>query len=184
MGVLRVSVLDPGRLGLGDPRRCCFRSTISPAETAAKSDLRYSPPVMLGVEAAGLFWLILADTLDAGALFFPFLVSFTTQLAMIRSSRPLHAPQAPESGRYLLARNIAVSWAIYVIPYVLASGQRPERVDIPGRRPLFAAAWKRGSVARSAKQVRTVIATAPRWAIQSLCAGLASVLAFAAVQLA
>lgn len=155
---------------------------IAPAETAAKSDLRYSPPVMLGVGAAGLFWLILADTLDAGALFFPFLVSFTTQLAMIRSSRPLRTASSGR-GRYLLARNIAVSWAIYVIPYVLASGQR-QNAWIYLVAGLLATGL--GAVLFAVSQVGPdgYRNTAPRWAIQSLCAGLASVLAFAAVQLA
>ncbi len=68
---------------------------VASPQTAGRAERPYSAPVMLGVGAVGLVWLIAANVLNIPALYFPFLLSFAAQLAMIRAG----APVARRSGR-------------------------------------------------------------------------------------
>jgi phytol kinase len=155
-------------------------NTVS-SQDAPRSEPLYSAPVMLGVGAAGLFWLIWGDILNRPSLFFPFLLSFATQLAMIRSSRPLRAG-APGRAHLLLARSVVMSWAIYVLPYMAVTGWTRHAWIYPAAGLL---AIGSGAALFAASQMGPdgYRNTAPRWLIQTLCAGLASVFGFAAVQL-
>lgn len=145
-----------------------------------RTERTYSVPVMLGVGAVGLFWLMLADIIDAPALYFPFLLSFATQLAMIGASRYLAASDGL-SGRLFILRNALLSWAIYLPPYAFVLGWRRDVWIhlLAGLLGILIGATMFAVTQSGPDGYRN---TGPRWLAQTLSAGLASVIGFAAIQ--
>jgi phytol kinase len=147
-----------------------------------REERTYSVQVMLGVGAVGLAWLMLADIFNAPALFFPFLLSFATQLAMIGSSRYLAASDGISVPLHVL-RSVLLSWLIYLVPFAFIVGwQRMTWIyliagllGISVGAAVFAASQTGPDGYRD---------STTRWIVQTLSAGLASGLGFAAMQIA
>jgi phytol kinase len=79
---------------------------------------RYTTPVVLSVGAVGLFWLIVANVFNRHTLYYPYLLSFAAQLAMISLARALRV--APHPGRAALwVSNVAISWFLLLAPFFL-----------------------------------------------------------------
>ncbi|MEX1021231.1 MAG: hypothetical protein WDZ49_16340 [Litorilinea sp.] len=152
---------------------------LSPPDVAP-SERPYTVQVVLSVGAAGLFWLMLVNITQIGGLFYPFMLTFAAQLAMIGSSRHLRA--AKELGRMrLLARSVLLSWILLFVPYLLLRAA-PRVLWLDGLAALLAIAI--GVAAFTLSQGEDGYRNSPqRWLLQTLSAGLASVLGFAAIQL-
>ena len=154
-------------------------NVLSPPDVL-REERTYSVQVMLGVGAVGLFWLMLADIIDAPVLIYPFVLSFAAQLAMIGSARHLAAEQGMPS-TLLILRSVLLSWAIYLIPFAFLVGWRREAwvyllaglLGISVGTAMFAASQTGPDGYRD---------SGSRWLIQTMSAGLASVLGFAAMQ--
>jgi hypothetical protein len=137
--------------------------------------------IVLGVGAAGLFWLILASITRSHILYYPFMLSFAAQLAIIGSSRHLRVAQKISIGQ-LFVKSVLIGWLILFVPFaVLTTSTRALWFDaVVG---LVAVAI--GVAAFTLSQGKDGYGNSPqRWLLQSLSAGLASVLGFAALQLA
>ena len=147
-----------------------------------RSERPYSVQVMLGVGAVGLLWLVLADIFNAPVLIYPFVLSFATQLAMIGSSRYLAVTEtlAPS---LLVLRSALLSWAIYLLPFAFVTGWNNTTwvYLVAG---LLAVSVGAAMFAVSQTGPEGYRDTAHRWLVQTLSAGLASFLGFAAMQFA
>lgn len=138
----------------------------------------YTVQVVLGVGAVGLFWLILAAARRSGDFYYPYMLSFAAQLAMIGLARYVRLRRAPVS--LLLAWSSFVSWLVLFIPYAVVAGPQ-------------AAMWLQGTVGLLCVLVGAAVftltqrgpggyrITARRWLLQTLSTGLASLLGFATI---
>lgn len=153
---------------------------LSPPDVAP-SERPYTVQVVLSVGAAGLFWLMLANITRSPMLYFPFMLTFATQLAMIGSSRHLRAAKDISATR-LLVRSVLLGWAILFLPFAfLATSSRVLWFD--GVAGLAAVALGVLAFFLSQTGPEGYRNTPQRWLLQSLSAGLASILGLAAVQL-
>jgi phytol kinase len=141
----------------------------------------YTVQVVLGVGAVGLFWLILADVFENWAFYFPFMLSFAAQLAMIGSARTLRVA-GQRSLIMLLARNIIVSWLLLFIPFALI-GSLPNGGWIYAVSALFSIGIGVTLFALTQSGPDGYRNATPRWMFQALSAGLASLIGLAAVQM-
>lgn len=141
----------------------------------------YTVQVVLGVGAVGLFWLILADLFAHRAYYFPFMLSFAAQLAMIGSARALRVT-GPRAARLLLARNVVVSWLLLFIPFALIDRVRPAgwRYAISALLSIGIAVTLFAFTQGGPDGYRNAT---PRWVWQALSAGLASLIGLAMVQI-
>jgi phytol kinase len=145
-----------------------------------RNERPYTVQILLGVGTVGLFWLVLADITNSDQFYYPFLLSFAAQLTMIGLSRQLRASQdVPTS--LLFARSIVISWLILFMPFVLL-------MDLGNSRWLYAIGGLIGIAVGAGVFMITQSGpegyrnTTPRWLLQTLSGGLASVLGFAAIQ--
>jgi phytol kinase len=69
---------------------------------------------VLGVSAAGLGWLFLGSAADLPALYFPYAVSFATQLALLAGGAGAGAPLGVRLERTL--RPTIIVWALLILP--------------------------------------------------------------------
>ncbi|MCC6167348.1 MAG: hypothetical protein IT329_08985 [Caldilineaceae bacterium] len=140
----------------------------------------YTVQVVLGVGAVGLFWLILAAVSRSGRDYdYPFMLSFAAQLAMIGLARYMRLRRAPVY--LLLAWSSFVSWLVLFVPYAVVA-----RLGI--------GVWAQGLIGLlcvlASATLFTVTQSGPggyrstgrRWLLQTLSAGFASLLGFAAIQ--
>lgn len=153
---------------------------LSPPDVAP-SERPYTVQVVLSVGAAGLFWLLVANITNWPGLYYPFTLTFAAQLAMIGSSRHLRA--AKELGLLrLLARSVIVGWGLLFVAFMLLSTP-PRLLWLDALAALVAVAI--GVAAFTVSQGNDGYRNSPqRWLLQTLSAGLASILGLAAVQLA
>ena len=150
-------------------------------QDVARDQRPYTVQIVLGVGAIGLFWLILANLTGGTRFYYPFMLSFAAQLAMIGSARHLRAARHIPA-LLLLARNIIISWVVLFIPFFLIA-------DLGESLWLYAATGLLGITAGAG--IFAATQTGPegyrnntnRWLLQALSAGLASVLGFAATRL-
>jgi phytol kinase len=139
----------------------------------------YTVQVVLGVGTVGLFWLILAAVSRSGrAYYFPYMLSFAAQLAMIGLARYMRLRRAP--AHLLLAWSSFVSWLVLFVPYAVVAG------------PLTGT-WQQGLIGLlcvlAGVGVFTISQSGPggyritarRWLLQTLSTALASLLGFAAL---
>jgi phytol kinase len=155
--------------------------TIISPHDVAQHERPYTVPVVLSVGAVGLFWLLLANASNSGALFyFPYVISFAAQLAMIGLARHrralplLHLPR-------LWARYTIYGWGLLLIPFLLIqppSGQSWHYALIA----LVSVAVAVIAFSLSQSGVDGYRNNPARWLVQALSAALASVLGIAAVQ--
>lgn len=140
----------------------------------------YTVQVVLGVGAVGLFWLILAAVSRGERDYdYPFMLSFAAQLAMIGLARYMRLRRAPVY--LLLAWSSFVSWLVLFIPYAVVAGPQDD-------------GWGRGLIGLLCVLASAALFTATqsgpggyrstgrRWLLQTLSAGFASLLGFAAIQ--
>ena len=152
---------------------------LSPQDVA-RNERPYTVQVLLGVGAVGLFWLILADITNSNQFYYPYILSFAAQLAMIGLSRQLRASQGVSTST-LLARTILISWLVLVVPFVLL-------MDLGSAVWLYAVGGLIGIIIGAGTFMITQSGqegyrnTAPRWLLQTLSCALASLLGFAAIQ--
>jgi phytol kinase len=154
-------------------------NVLSPSDVEANAR-PYTVQVMLGVGAVGLFWLILAAASGNAAFYYPYMVSFAAQLAMIGLARQVRV-RGNARLSLLLTWSVIVSWVILFVPFAVITGMRVEL--------WFYAATGLACVA-VAVGVFTATQTGPggyrnntrRWMLQTLSTALASLLGFAAVQ--
>lgn len=155
---------------------------LSPPDVAP-SERPYTVQVVLSVGAAGLFWLMLANITRISGFYYPFVLTFAAQLAMIGSSRHLRA--ARELGLVrLVTRSVLVAWVLLFIPFaaVTALTASTRVIWLDALAGLLAIAI--GAAAFILSQGEDGYRNSPqRWLLQTLSAGLASVLGFAAIQL-
>lgn len=141
----------------------------------------HTVPVVLSVGAAGLFWLVLAAALQQPLFFYPYMLTFAAQLAMIGVSR-FPRLRDGKSQRVALLQSILTSFALVCIPLLIfqALGIPPTFHQSPGAL-LVSGGGALASVA-VATWLFTVSQTgasayqnrATRWACQATYAGLAS----------
>jgi phytol kinase len=143
----------------------------------------YTVQVVLGVGAVGLFWLLLAAGSDSPHFYFPYMLSFAAQLAMIGLARRLRVQDGPV-GPVLLS-SVFVAWLLLFAPFAMVAGL--------GRLPTGELGFYAGAglaCVAAGVAIFTLTQHGPegyrnttrRWLFQALSAGLASVLGFAAVQ--
>jgi phytol kinase len=151
---------------------------LSPSDVK-QGERPYTVQVMLGVGAVGLFWLIMAEISKSFLFYYPYMLSFAAQLAMIGVSRQLRVfRNAPVVT--LLARSVLISWLLLFIPFILL--QVSERaIWVDGLAGLFSIAI--GAVLFAVSQLgEDGYQNEPRrWLLQTLSAGLASLLGIAAI---
>ncbi|HXF64625.1 MAG TPA: hypothetical protein VNK95_23540 [Caldilineaceae bacterium] len=157
-------------------------NVLSPSDV--KQDSRpYTVQVVLGVGAVGMVWLMLAAASNSPGLYYPYMLSFAAQLAMIGLARQLRVGPMPVG--LVLVWSVLVSWLLLFVPFVLIAG--PE-FDRRGEVWLYAGAGLVCVAVGAA--LFTVTQSGPdgyrnttrRWLFQTLSAALASLLGFAAVQ--
>jgi phytol kinase len=152
--------------------------------TDVKQDERpYTVQVVLGIGATGIFWLALAELSGDSDFYYPFMLSFAAQLAMIGSSRYARylglAGQTPALA--LLARNVVIGWLMLFIPYVLVVGIGPATwvagigglIGVAAGAAIFTATqWGPGGYRNRTS----------RWLMQALSAGLSSIVGLIFIQ--
>jgi phytol kinase len=148
----------------------------------------YTVQVVLGVGAVGLFWLILAAVSESPQLYFPFMLSFAAQLAMIGLARWLRVQPGPVG--LALASSVLVSWLLLFVPFAVIAGMEIyAHLGIGQWLGFYAVAGLACVTAGAA--IFSVTQSGPdgyrnttrRWLLQTLSAALASLLGFAAVQI-
>jgi phytol kinase len=142
----------------------------------------YTVPVALGVGAVGLVWLLLANALDQHRpLYFPYMLSFATQLAMIGAARHQRTGQRQVALKPL-AWHSCLSWLLLFAPFVLVEGLQPGWwLQAPAA--LLSVGAGAGLFALTQSGPDGYRNVAARWLLQTLCAGLASLIGLAIVQL-
>lgn len=142
----------------------------------------YTVPVVLSVGAVGLFWLLLANALDRRTLFyFPYVLSFAAQVAMIGLARHRRAAPEDPAGR-LLARYVLLGWGLLMVPFLFMASLAWQSLAYAAvallcvglAAILFALSQSGPGGYRNLTE---------RWVIQALSAALASILGLAAVQI-
>jgi phytol kinase len=142
---------------------------------------RYTTPVVLSVGVVGLFWLILANVFRSQALYYPYMLSFAAQLAMISLARALRVSPHP-GPLILLMSNIVISWLLLLAPFVFV-------YDLNDQRWLYALSALLcigvgvGAFALTQRGRDGYRNTIQRWFLQALGAGLTSLIGLAIVQL-
>lgn len=144
--------------------------------TEDNSRRMHDVPAVLSVWAAAIVWLAVAHASEDRALLFPYTVVFAAHLAMFGVSRL--AFQFHERPVHLLFwRAVAESWAIVLIPSVLAAGVTlASAVAAAAAFPSIAL----GSAAfvRAQPDIRDAPHTARRWVWQACGASVASLAAW------
>jgi len=145
--------------------------------TADNSRRMHGVPAVLSVWAPAIAWLVIAHSRADAALLFPYTLVFAGHLAMFGISRLAYQyPSRRLSG--LLARAIAVSSAIVLIPYVVSIGIGAAAVLACVLAPPALSAGVTAFVLGQ-PDIRNARQDARRWITQSACAALASVLGLA-----
>jgi phytol kinase len=146
--------------------------------TPDNSRRMHGVPAVLSVWAPAVAWLAAARAWGDATLLFPYTLVFAAHLAMFGVSRLAH--QFPAHALPGLAwRAIATSWAIVLIPYLLAAGLHLTSL-LALALALPALALGAVTFARTQPDIRDARQDARRWVSQAAAAGLASVAGWAA----
>jgi hypothetical protein len=145
--------------------------------TADNSRRMHGVPAVLSIWAPAIAWLVLARWHGDALLLFPFTLTFATHLAMFGVSRLAYQyPTRPLPP--VVARAVAASWAVVLLPYVVSTG-----IDTAGLLALVVAvpALAAGAFAfaRTQPDIRQTRQDARRWIAQAGGAALASILGWA-----
>jgi phytol kinase len=142
----------------------------------------YTVPIVLAVGAVGLAWLLLANALDLHQpLYFPYMLSFATQLAMIGSARHQRAGRRQVALKRLAWYSF-ISWLLLFVPFVWVEGLKPGWW-LQALVALLSVGMGVGLFALTQSGAGGYRNVASRWVLQTLCAGLASLVGLAIVQL-
>jgi phytol kinase len=142
----------------------------------------YTVPVVLAIGAVGLVWLLLANALDQHrAFYFPYVLSFATQLAMIGAARHQRADQRQVTLKRLAWYSF-LSWLLLFVPFVLVQGLEPGW-GLQAFIALLSVGVGVGLFILSQSGPDGYRNVAARWVVQTLCAGLASLVGLVIVQL-
>lgn len=156
-------------------------NVLSPRDVAL--NLRpYTVPVVLSVGAVGLFWLLLANALEGHSqLFYPYTLSFATQLAAISVARHVRSTQKPAALAQLV-RYTTLSWGLLFLPVVFL---QPPNVTwwLDATIALVSVGVGVGLFVLSQAGVDGYRNLLSRWVMQTLSAALASLLGLAAMSL-
>lgn len=135
---------------------------------------RYTTPVVLSVGAVGLFWLIVANMFNRHVLYYPYMLSFAAQLAMISLARALRV--APYPGRAALwVSKIAMSWVLLLAPFFFVYELNDHRW-LYALSALFSIGVGVGAFALTQLGPDGYRNTRQRWFLQALGAGLTSLI--------
>jgi phytol kinase len=146
--------------------------------TPDNSRRMHGVPAVLSVWAPAVAWLAAARAWGDATLLFPYTLVFAAHLAMFGVSRLAH--QFPAHAVPGLAwRAVATSWAIVLIPYLLAAGVRASSL-LALAIALPALGLGAVAFARAQPDIRDARQDARRWIVQAGCAALASVAGWAA----
>lgn len=141
---------------------------------------RYTVPVVLGVGAVGLFWLILANVFNSRALYYPYLLSFAAQLAMISLARALRVAHTPGTTT-LVVSNVAMSWLLLLLPFFFLYDLNHQHW-LYALGALLSIGIGVGAFALTQLGPDGYRNTVQRWFFQTLSAGLTSLIGLAVVQ--
>lgn len=142
----------------------------------------YTVPIVLAVGAVGLAWLLLANALDQHQpLYFPYMLSFATQLAMIGSARHQRTGRRQVALKRLAWYSF-LSWLLLFVPFVWVEGLKPGWW-LQALVALLSVGMGVGLFALTQSGAGGYRNVASRWVLQTLCAGLASLVGLAIVQL-
>jgi phytol kinase len=133
---------------------------------------------VLSVWAVAVAWLALASALDRPGLLLPYALVFAAHLAMFGISRLAYQYPTRPLGT-LMWRATVVSWAIVLIPYLLAVGVVTATI-VAALVALPAAAIGAIAFVRMQPDIRNARQDAHRWLTQAACAALASLAGWAA----
>jgi phytol kinase len=137
-------------------------------------------PIVLGVGAAGLFWLITANLTELDHLYYPFVLSFATQLAMSRFGVYLYRTAL----RLLLPRFLLIcllSWLVLFLPFIYWFA--PSHFRGPQLLAGFASIlFGAGLFMFSQLDPEGYSNTPNRWLLQTLSSTVASFAGFALIQ--
>ncbi len=141
---------------------------------------RYTVPIVLSVGAVGLFWLILANALAVHTLYYPYMLSFAAQLAMIGLARALRVAHTPATAT-LLASNVVISWLLLLLPFCFIYDLN-QMLWLYALSALLSISIGVGSFALTQLGPDGYRNTVQRWFFQALGAGLTSLIGLALVQ--
>ncbi|MEZ4861717.1 MAG: hypothetical protein R3C14_10430 [Caldilineaceae bacterium] len=141
---------------------------------------RYTVPVVLSVGAVGLFWLILANVFNRQALYYPYMLSFAAQLAMISLARALRVAPHPGTAT-LLVSNVAMSWFLLLAPFFFVYELNAQRW-LYALSALFSIGVGVGAFALTQLGPDGYRNTMQRWFLQTVGAGLTSLIGLMVVQ--
>jgi hypothetical protein len=141
-------------------------------------------PALLSVWAAALAWLSLANARAESALLFPYTIVFGAHLAMFGASR-LAAQFSETRMPSLLARAVITSWAVVMVPWLLAEAGSQSPAVAAALAPAGLGAIAAGTMlfVRMQADIRATPQTPARWLVQAGAAGIASAAAWVAMLL-
>ena len=142
---------------------------------------RYTTPVVLSVGAVGLFWLILANVFNHHALYYPYMLSFAAQLAMISLARALRVAPYPAMTA-LWVSNVAISWLLLLAPFFFVY-ELNNQGWLYAFSALLSIGVGVGAFALTQLGPDGYRNTIQRWFLQALGAGLTSLIGLMVVQL-
>lgn len=150
---------------------------LSPTDVE-KNTRPYTVQVVLGVGTVGLFWLILDAARPASNFYFPYMLSFAAQLAMIGLARYMRLRRAPTS--LLVIWSSFVSWLVLFIPYAVVAGPL-NRMWLQGLAGLVCVLAGATLFTLSQSGPGGYRINTRRWLLQTLSTGLTSLLGLAAL---
>ena len=142
---------------------------------------RYTTPVVLSVGAVGLFWLIVANVFNRHALYYPYMLSFAAQLAMISLARALRVAPHPGSATLWVSK-VAMSWVLLLAPFFFVYDLNDQRW-LYALSALLSISVGVGAFALTQWGPDGYRNTMQRWFFQALGAGLTSLIGLTVVQL-
>jgi phytol kinase len=146
--------------------------------TADNSRRMHGVPAVLSVWAPAVAWLSVARMRPDATMLLPFTLVFGSHLAMFGVSRLAHQFRDQPLAE-LIARAVAISWAIVLLPYVIAVGVHLASV-VAAAIALPAMAAGAAVFANTQPDIRDTRLDARRWVVQAGAASLASLAGWAA----
>jgi phytol kinase len=139
--------------------------------TPANSRRVHAVAAVLAVWAAAVPWLVLAVR-GADAAYYPFTLVFAAHMAMFGTSR-LASDFPDRPLQPLVARAVAVSWAVVFVPYVAVAGPGVQHLTLAVAATGVLAGGAAG-FARTRLSIRHLPLSARRWTEQAVWAGAVS----------
>lgn len=142
---------------------------------------RYTTPVVLSVGVVGLFWLIVANAFNSHTLYYPYMLSFAAQLAMISVARALRVAPHPATTTLWVSK-VAMSWFLLLAPFFLVYDLNDQRW-LYALSALLSIGVGVGAFALTQLGPDGYRNTMQRWCLQALGAGLTSLIGLTVVHL-